>query len=136
MGIIVKARIEHDWDRHKKEYVDTLITQTRESVQKTQLDAIRLATDAMAVHQRVLGGAFKKYLQTGNEDDLGPHKDQISLRNLKEWTSLMMNLTGQDKKAAAESAPAPNPMNTVEGSKSIDVAGTDGSDLLKMLDIK
>lgn len=130
LGIIVKARLEHGWDHQKSEYIDTLMTQTRESVQKTQLEAIRFASDGMAVHQRVLGNAFKRYLQTGDENDLGAHKDQISIRNYKEYVALMLQLTGQDKKqVSAEIVHKNEPLG-----KLVDAETTSGTDLLALMD--
>lgn len=135
LGIIVKARIEHEWDKHKKEYIDTLMTQTRESVQKIQLEAIRFASDGMSVHQRVLGSAFKKYMQTGNEEDLGTHKDQINIRNYKEYVALLMQLTGQDGKKQVSGEINHN-VNVSDPAKVVDAAAVDGASLLQMLDKK
>lgn len=133
LGIIVKARIDHEWDRHKQEYIETLMTQTRETVLKTQLEAVRFSTDGMAVHQRVLGNAFKKYLQTGQLEDLGVHKDQINIRNYKEYVTLFMQLTGQDGK---KQVTAEVTHKTEDPTKVIDVGGIDGSTLLELMDKK
>jgi hypothetical protein len=133
LGIIVKARIEHEWDRHKQEYIETLMTQTRESVLKTQLEAVRFSSDGMAVHQKVLGNAFKKYLQTGDEGDLGPHKESINIRNYKEYVALFMQLTGQDGK---KQVTAEVTHKTEDPTKVIDVSAVDGSTLLEMMDKK
>lgn len=135
LGIIVKARIEHEWDKHKSEYIQTLLTQTRESVQKTQLEAIRFASDGMTVYQKVLGNAFKKYLQSGDEADLGPHKDQISIRNYKEYVALMLQLTGQDGKKQVSGEINHN-VNVSDPTKVIDAATVEGATLLQLMDKK
>lgn len=108
------------------------MTQTRESVQKSQLEAVRFAADGMSVYHRILGTAFKKYLQSGREEDLGDHLGQINIRNYKEYVNLLMQLTGQDssKKVSGEIH------HTVEQSKTIDVGKIDGSDLLKFMESK
>lgn len=134
LGIIVLTRIQHDWDRHRAEYVQTLMTNTRETAAKVQLEAIRFASDAMAVHQRVLGNAFKKYLQTGNEDDLGPHKDAINIRNYKEYTGLFLQLTGQDKEKKV-TGDIHHTHTSAPDMRTID-ASLDGADILKMMDKK
>ncbi len=131
LGLIVRARIEHGWDRQKSEYIDTLMTQTRESVQKTQLEAIRFASDGMAVHQRVLGQAFRRYLQTGDDEELGPLKDQINIRNYKEYVALMLQLTGQDKKQQV-SAEIIHRDSTM---KVVDASAVSGSDILAMMEV-
>lgn len=133
LGIIVQAKVNHEWDRHKAEYINVLMTQTRESVQKTQLEAIRFASDGMAVHQRVLGNAFKRYLQTGNEEDLGPHKDSINIKTYKEYVALLLQLTGQDAKKQV-SGEINHTVKVDDGTKTIDAATIDGSDLLKLMD--
>lgn len=131
LGLLVQARLDHEWDRHKAEYIEGLMGQTAMRVQKSQLEAIQLATDAVAVHQRVLGSAFKKFLQTGLESDLGPNfKDQINLRNLKEWTALLMTLTGQDKQKQQVVGEI---THKVEG---LDPAAQDGAALLMAMDKK
>jgi vacuolar-type H+-ATPase subunit C/Vma6 len=133
LGIIVHARIEHEWDRHKQEYVDTLLTQTRETVQKTQLEAIRFASDGMTVYHRVLGAAFKKFLQSGKEEDLGKaNLDTMNIKTYREYVTLLRELTGQDAKKQVSG----EIVHTIERSneKTIDAAAADGSDLLKVLE--
>lgn len=134
LGIIVHARVEHEWDRHKSEYINTLLTQTRETVQKAQLEAVRFAADGMTVYHRVLGAAFKRYLQTGREEDLGKQNlDSMNIKTYREYVGLLRELTGQDKKSQVSG----EIVHTVEQPKSekvIDVSATDGSDLLKAIE--
>jgi hypothetical protein len=134
LGILVKARIDNEWDRLKREYIETLMLSTRETVLKAQLEAVRFAADGMVVHQKLLGDAFRKYLQTGNEADLGSHKDQINIRNYKEYASLFMQLTGQDKKAqvSGDLTIKSEPNGVTEK----DVATIDGAVLLQSMDTK
>lgn len=131
LGIIVQARIDHKWDHHKAEYIDTLMTQTRETVQKTQLEAVRFASDGMTVYHRLLGQAFRKYLQSGREEDLGDNIGPISVKTYREYVNLFMQLTGQDGEKKSD---LPIPVKNEAGVKIIDVAATEGADLLKALD--
>jgi hypothetical protein len=133
LGIIVAARIEHEWDRHKHEYINALMTQTRESVQKVQLEAVRFVSDALTVYRRILGDAFKRYIQSGKTEDLGEAASQINLKNYKEYVALFMALTGQgnEKKVSGE---VHHTLSTgLDGPKTIDIT-VDGSDILKALD--
>ena len=133
LGIIVHARLTHDWDRHKREYIDTLMTQTRETVQKTQLEAVRFASDAMTVYHRVLGAAFKKYLQSGREEDLGKEfLGQMNIRNYKEFVALLLQLTGQDTKKQVSGEIVHKVQDSVE---TIDITAANGSDILKVMEI-
>lgn len=135
LGIIVNARIEHDWDKHKSEYINVLMTQTRETVQKSQLEAIRFAADGMTVYHKILGTAFKKYLQSGREEDLGDYAGQINIRNYKEYVSLLMQLTGQDN-AKKVSGEIHHTLESQSTAKTIDVGSVAGSDLLKLMENK
>ena len=131
LGIIVAARVEYEWDRHKTEYIQTLMSQTRESVTKSQLEAVRFAADGMTVYHKVLGLAFKKYLQSGRTEDLGDFADSMNIKNYKEFVSLLMTLTGQEnqKKVSGEIH------HTVGGTgKTVDIGKIDGSDLLRFLE--
>ena len=131
LGLIVKARVEHDWDKYKAEYIETLMSHTKNTVQKAQLEAVRFAADGMAVYHKVLGEAFKKYLQTGNKDDLGEHSSQINIRNYREYVSLLMQLTGQDnsKKVSGEIT-----HKVQNGPTPVDAQVIDGAELLRRLD--
>lgn len=131
LGLIVKARLEHGWDKQKAEYIETLMTQTRETVQKTQLEAIRFASDGMAVHQRFLGDAFKRYLQSGDPEDLGLHKGQINIRSYKEYVALMLQLTGQDAKKQQVTAVVEH---RGDDAKTINAESVSGTDILALMD--
>lgn len=134
LGIIAAARVEHEWDRHKNEYINQLMTYSRESVLKVQLEAVRFVGDALTVYRRILGDAFKKYIQTGRVEDLGEAVEQINIKNYKEYVSLFMTLTGQEnqKRVSGEIT------HTMDGptTKTVNVGEVDGQDLLKLLDQK
>lgn len=133
LGIIVAARVEHEWDRHRADYINGLLSQTRETVQKTQLEAIRFASDGMTVYHRLVGAKFKKFLQSGREEDLGELSKDISIKNYREYAGLLLQLTGQDnnKKVSGEIHHTMEPQV-----KPVDVSEIDGADLLKWLDEK
>jgi len=132
LGIVVAARVEHEWDRHRTEYINQLMTYSRDSVLKVQLEAVRFVGDALTVYRRILGDAFKKYIQTGKTEDLGEKGlEQINIKNYKEYVSLFMSLTGQDnqKKVSGEIHHTADP-----SMKTVDVGTSDGADLLRLLD--
>lgn len=104
LGLIIKARVEHDWDGQKDRYVGDLLSGIREKVQKTQLEAISFASDGMAVFHKLLGEKFKKFLQSGDASVLGDFKD-MSFKTYKELLENMIKLTGQggdNKKVSGE----------------------------------
>jgi proteasome lid subunit RPN8/RPN11 len=134
LGFIVKARLDYEWDKYKKEYIQALMTSTRDAVLKVQLEALRFAADGMAVHQRVIGDAFRKFLQTGRKEDLGEYKDTITVKNYKEYIALMMQLTGQDKEKKVV-GDIHHTHTTAPDMKTIDISA-EGADILKLLDKK
>jgi len=95
LGIIVKARVEDGWDLRKEQYTDELYRGIAQKVQQTQTEAVGFAVDAMAAFHKMAGGHFRKYLQTGDKEDLGPYKD-YSFRSYQEFVNLALKLTGQE----------------------------------------
>jgi hypothetical protein len=95
LGIIVKARIEHDWDLQRDQHTKVLMESVGTMVKKATLESIQFAHDGMAVFHRLAGTRFKKYLQTGEERDLGDWKD-MSFKTYREFVELIQKLTGQD----------------------------------------
>jgi hypothetical protein len=97
MGIIVRAKVDYDWDGFKQRYIMGLMGQVEESVRKSQLEAIRFASDGMAVYHKLIGGRFRAFLRSGDPEDLGEFKD-MSIKTYREFVGLMTQLTGQDDK--------------------------------------
>lgn len=96
-GLIVKARIEYDWDIEREKYIKSLMDQTRQAAEKSVLEGIQFASDGMAVFHKMMGGRFRRYLQTGNEEELGDFKD-MTFRSYREFVDLLQKLTGTDGK--------------------------------------
>lgn len=94
LGIIIKARVDHDWDRQREEHIQGLLASIRQTVQKTQLEGIRFVSDAITAYQKLAGEKFQRYLQTGKVEELGDLKD-MSFKTYKDLLELMMKLTGQ-----------------------------------------
>lgn len=92
LGLIVRARIEHDWDLQREKYVAELMGTVRQTVEKATLETIQLAVDGIAVYRKLVGDKFKRYLQSGDVDDLGDMKD-MSFKQFKDMVSIMKELT-------------------------------------------
>lgn len=103
LGIIVKARVEHGWDKHKEEHLDALLTDMRRIVQQTQVEAVRFVGVSMAAFQKLTGEKFQKYIQTGDTTHLGDLKD-MGFKQYKDLIEMHLKLTGQDttKKVSGE----------------------------------
>lgn len=92
LGLIVRARIEHDWDRLRDEYIADLMSTVKQTVEKSALESIQFAADGMAVYRKLVGDRFKRYLQTGNPEDLGEFKE-MSFKTYKDLIGIMHQLT-------------------------------------------
>ncbi len=98
LGQIVSARIEGDWDKRRDEHLDRLLADTSGRIQQATMETSELICDMLAVANKEHGDKLRKYLQTGNEADLGDFKVD-SLGNLKQAIEVLQKLTGQDKQS-------------------------------------
>jgi hypothetical protein len=96
LGLIARARIEFDWDGEKSRYLQGLMSKVRETVEKSTMESIQFASDGMAVFHKMAGTKFRKYLQTGNSDDLGEFAN-LTFKQYRDFVSLLQTLTGQDQ---------------------------------------
>jgi hypothetical protein len=95
LGIIVRARVDNDWDSKKEEYLSTLYQKTREIYQKTQLEAVEFAAISMSVYRKLWGDKFKKFLQDGKAENLEDFQF-MSLKQYKDFAEMLLKLTGQE----------------------------------------
>lgn len=105
LGLIVRARIEFDWDGEREKHARDLMSATRLALEKATLDGIQFASDGMAVFHRLVGDRFRKYLQTGDPEHLGDLKD-MSLRTYRAFVELLKELSAppdasKDRKSVA-----------------------------------
>lgn len=137
LGLIVKARIDHDWDLQREEHIQGLLDNIRQVVQKTQLDAIRFVAEGLATYQKYVGEKFQRYLQTGDAKELGEFKE-MSFKTYKDLLELLMKLTGQkeEKKVTGEVTVKHQvePISLPRVDKPM--ASTDAVEFLKRLDKK
>jgi hypothetical protein len=96
LGAIVKCRIEGDWDQRLADYREQLFTGVREKLQQIELESINFLTDMLAVAHKQQGDKLKRYLQTGNEDDLGEMKIS-SIAGYSKVLETVIKVTGQDR---------------------------------------
>lgn len=96
LGAVVKCRIEGDWDAKLQQYRESLFDGVREKLQQTELESIEFLSDMLAAAHKQHGDRIKRYLQTGNEAELG---DMLisSVRAYKEVLELITKITGQER---------------------------------------
>lgn len=96
LGMIVNARITGQWDRLYQEHIDDLLNNTKMRATQAQLESINFVSDLLSATNRMHGEKIAKYLQTGNEKDLGDLQI-TTLTGYKTAVELLQKLTGQDK---------------------------------------
>lgn len=137
-GIIVRARVDYCWDEHKAAYITHLMASAQDTMLKTQLEAVRFATDGMAVYHKMVGDRFKRYLRSGNDSDLGDFKE-MSFRTYRDMVALALQLTGQDDKKKVTTAVGGeithrHELVPSEPEKALDVGDVSGKSLLDFLE--
>jgi hypothetical protein len=95
LGIIVRARIDNDWDAARDAHLEHLMTDIRQVAQQKQLGSIRFVADALAAFEKLAGEKFQRYLQSGDVSQLGEWKD-MNFKQYKELVELILKLTGQE----------------------------------------
>ena len=101
LGQIVAARIEGDWDKRREDHLDNLLNATSQRVQQATLQTADLVCDMLAVADREHGDKLRRYLQTGDEKELGDLRVD-SIFSLTKTIEALQKLTGQDRKSTVE----------------------------------
>jgi hypothetical protein len=94
---ILWARVKYHWDTQKDEYVIQKQLMIRDKVMKAQLEATDLIADMLVVARKEHGDRLKKYIQTGNDKDLGGAMKIESLQSLMKTVESLLKITGQDR---------------------------------------
>ncbi|CAB4127241.1 hypothetical protein UFOVP75_98 [uncultured Caudovirales phage] len=96
-GAICQAAVEHDWYGRRKNYIDHLMATISERARQAQAEGVDFASNALAMMHKRYTTRINKYLQTGNEDELGDMKNW-GLPQYKQIAELLLKMTGQDNK--------------------------------------
>jgi hypothetical protein len=106
LGQVLEVRVRDGWDEKKDRYLADLYGGIVDKVRQTQMESVGFTADLLAVAHKQFGHKLKRYLQTGDEKELGP----LSLNGLLQYqkaVDILMKLTGQDKKEAASKLQIP-----------------------------
>jgi hypothetical protein len=119
LGMIVHARIRDDWDGHRQRYLSDLYSQASKRFGQVQLESVNFLADSFAAVHKLNGDKVKRFLQTGDPEDLaGVGFLPSSVKAYKDLWETMLKITGKDKPGVAVSvnnqAPAPGQIATVE----------------------
>lgn len=109
LGQVLEVRVRDSWDDKREKHLSDLYGGIREKVKQTQMEAVAFTSDLLAAAHKQYGQKLKRYLQSGDEKDLGT----LSLSGLQSYqkaVDILMKLTGQDKKEAAAKISGPSAM--------------------------
>lgn len=112
---ILWARVKFDWDQRKDEYATVLTTQVAQKVIKASLETTSLLTDMLAVAHKKHGDRLKKYLQTGDEEDLGDALNIDTIHGLMKAVEGLQKITGQDRNVKIDKRETVNLNVNVQG---------------------
>jgi hypothetical protein len=139
LGAIIKARVEGEWDRRLNEYRDSLFADVHVKLAQVETESIHFLADMLSAVHKQQGQKIQKYIQTGDEGELGDMKI-TSIKNYKEVLELLIKATGQDRHQTVEHKHQVTPSQ--EGTQVISVKTLTGAssdkatEILKLLDKK
>lgn len=96
LGQILVARMEGEWDRRRKEHLDSLFENVRSRVQQTTLESVSFIADQIAAVHKMHGDKAKKYLVSGDPKDF----DDFGAGDIKGYKVLieaLQKITGTEK---------------------------------------
>lgn len=95
LGAVVRAAIEGNWWERRDEYRDSLLNHVRDRVVQTQNESIVFVTHLLAAANKRYGEKIIRYLQTGDEKELGELAVD-SIDQYRKVAELLLKLTGQE----------------------------------------
>lgn len=108
LGLVVDARLRHNWDSRREAYLEQLYAEAGTAVKQRQVEGAVFLSDMLAAAHKEYGAKFHKYLQTGDAKDLDDRMKISSITQYKMVIDGLKAITGQDKKAAPAEAPVVN----------------------------
>lgn len=94
--MIYWAKVQYRWVEEREKYLVDLQLKIREKMIKTQLETSNFMADMLTAASRKYGNKIKKYLQTGEEDELGGALEIESIHQLVKLVEGLTKITGQD----------------------------------------
>ena len=97
LGAIIQARLKFDWDQRKSDHMMELQNKVADTVMRSQLETAEYLANMLSVAAKRDNDRLKKYLQTGNKEDLGDAMTPSNMMSLTKAIENLMKITGQDK---------------------------------------
>jgi hypothetical protein len=96
LGMVCCARVDGRWDERRDQYTAELLSETNGLLRQTAAEALQFLSLVLAVAHREHGEKLKKYLASGNPDDLGDFRIE-SFGNYKSVIETVAKLVGADQ---------------------------------------
>lgn len=96
LGQIVDSAVTGDWNKLRQEYLVTIQERAQSRMRQVACESVDFIADHIAATHKFQGDKIRKYLQTGNKDDL----DGINLGSLQQYKALiemLVKITGNDQ---------------------------------------
>ncbi len=95
-GMILEARLRDTWDDRRQQHLAELYGGIFDKVRQTQTEAVAFVADLLSAAHKKHGDKLKKFLQSGDQADLGALSID-TMTSYKTAADMLMKLTGQDK---------------------------------------
>ena len=96
LGMIVRARVENDWDRKRAEYLEDLMGGVHLRLRQITSESFNFVSDLLAAAHKYHGEKIRRFIQKG---DLSETENAIFTENISSYTKLIeliLKLSGQD----------------------------------------
>jgi hypothetical protein len=137
LGMILDAKVRFKWTEKRDSYSVELQSRILDKVRKAQLETTELITDLLVATKKRYGDKLKKYIQTGNDQDLDNVLNIDSLKELLKVSEGLLKITGQDRqtKSVHETKNTQNVNLTLSGAPVEGAEALDPEDAAKILEI-
>lgn len=97
LGMIVRARVEHLWDQRRDTHINELYENASTQLRQTAMESVKFLGVVLAAAHKLHGEKMARYIQTGDEKELGS-LNIGSFKQYKEVVETLMKISGGDQK--------------------------------------
>lgn len=133
LGAILDAQVRYKWTDKRDEYSIELQDKVKSKVMKVQLETTDLMSDILSAARRKHSDKLKKYIQSGDENDLQGVISVESIQGLLKVMEGLLKITGQDRISKVKTENTQNLNVNVSTSTSPDLEPEDAAMILGII---
>jgi len=95
-GAVIQARLEGDWDRLRDEHMARLFDTVAGRVRQVQVEAVDFIATVLSATHKKQREAIQRFIQTGDATHLKNTMVPDNVRNYKDLSKLLLEMTGQN----------------------------------------